>query len=253
MISLPFSPRRGSARLPRVPNGVRVYAIGDIHGRADLLDQMFKRIDADFVQAPVSHRFEVFLGDYVDRGPASRQVLELLIERGRPHIERGKTHQPIFLKGNHEALLVDFIAHPSTLSDWQRLGGMETLMSYGLAPFINKRMQAELAAEFDKVLPPSHKNFLSDLKTSFICGDYFFVHAGVRPGIALEKQRQEDLLWIRQEFLFCEEDFGKIVVHGHTPVPQPEIRSNRINIDTGAYATGRLSCLVLEADKMRIL
>ena len=126
-------------------------------------------------------------------------------------------------------------------------------MSYGLAPFINKRMQAELAAEFDKALPPSHKNFLSDLKTSFICGDYFFVHAGVRPGIALEKQRQEDLLWIRQEFLFCEEDFGKIVVHGHTPVQQPEIRSNRINIDTGAYATGRLSCLVLEADTMRIL
>ncbi len=254
MISLPFSPRRGSARHPRVPNGVRVYAIGDIHGRADLLDQMFKRVDADFVQAPVSHRIEVFLGDYVDRGPASRQVLELLIERGRPHqIERGKTHQSIFLKGNHEALLVDFIAHPSTLDDWQRLGGLETLMSYGLAPFINKRMRAELAAEFDKALPPSHKNFLSDLKTSFICGDYFFVHAGVRPGIALEKQRQEDLLWIRQEFLFCEEDFGKVVVHGHTPVQQPEVRSNRINIDTGAYATGRLSCLVLEADTMRIL
>lgn len=253
MISSPFPPQR-NIRRPQVPHGVRVYAIGDIHGRADLLEQMFKRIDADFAQAPVPHRIEVFLGDYVDRGPASRQVLDLLIGRGARHlIERGRTHQTIFLKGNHEALLVDFIAHPSTLGDWQRLGGLETLMSYGLAAFINKRIHAELATAFDKALPPSHRRFLDDLKPSFVCGDYFFVHAGVRPGVALEKQRAEDLLWIRQEFLFCEEAFGKIIVHGHTPVMQPDIRPNRINIDTGAYATGRLSCLVLEADTMRIL
>lgn len=254
MISSPFPPPRSSKQHPQVPHGVRVYAIGDIHGRADLLEQMFKRIDADFAQAPVPHRIEVFLGDYVDRGPASRQVLDLLIGRGGGHlIERGRTHQAIFLKGNHEALLVDFIAHPSTLGDWQRLGGLETLMSYGLAAFINKRVHAELATAFDKALPPSHRRFLDDLKLSFVCGDYFFVHAGVRPGVALEKQRAEDLLWIRQEFLFCEEAFGKIIVHGHTPVMQPDIRPNRINIDTGAYATGRLSCLVLEADTMRIL
>jgi serine/threonine protein phosphatase 1 len=256
MISLPFSPRRSSTRHPRVPHGGRVYAIGDIHGRADLLDQMFKRIDADFSQAPLPHRLEVFLGDYVDRGPASRQVLELLIERGRPRLnERGRSHQTIFLKGNHEALLMNFPVNPSTLGSWRRLGGLETLMSYGLIPSAkaDARTQAELAAAFDKALPPSHRRFLSDLKTSFTCGDYFFVHAGVRPGVALEKQREEDLLWIRQEFLLCEEDFSKIIVHGHTPVLQPEIRSNRINIDTGAYATGRLSCLVLEADKVRIL
>jgi len=250
MLSLPFLPQRNSVRHPRVPNGIRVYAIGDIHGRADLLDQMFKRIDSDFAQAPVSHHIEVFLGDYVDRGPASRQVLELLIARTH---QIGGNHQTIFLKGNHEALLVDFMTHPSTLDDWQHLGGLETLMSYGLAPFINKRMHADLAIAFDEALPPSHRKFLDDLKLSFVCGDYFFVHAGVRPGVALERQRQEDMLWIRQDFLFCEEDFGKIVVHGHTPVSQPEIHSNRINIDTGAYATGRLSCLVLEADKIRIL
>ena len=256
MISLPFSPRRSSTRHPHVPNGVRVYAIGDIHGRADLLDQLFKRIDADFAQAPLPHRIEVFLGDYVDRGPASRQVLELLIERGRPHpIERGRTHQTIFLKGNHETLLLNFPVNPSTLGSWQRLGGLETLMSYGLTPSTKAgpRTQADLGAAFDKALPPSHRRFLNDLKASFTCGDYFFVHAGIRPRVALEKQREEDLLWIRQEFLLCEEDFGKIIVHGHTPVLQPEIRSNRINIDTGAYATGRLSCLVLEADKMRIM
>jgi serine/threonine protein phosphatase 1 len=179
-----------------------------------------------------------------------------LIERGRPHpIERGRTHQTIFLKGNHESLLVNFPVNPSTLGSWQRLGGLETLMSYGLAPSgkADPRTQAELAVAFDKVLPPSHRRFLNDLRTSFTRGDYFFVHAGVRPGVALDKQSEEDLLWIRQEFLLCEEDFGKIIVHGHTPVLQPEIRSNRINIDTGAYATGRLSCLVLEADKMRIM
>ena len=256
MISLPFSPRRDGAPHPHVPAGVRVYAIGDIHGRADLLDQMFKRIDADFAQAPLLHRIEVFLGDYVDRGPASRQVLELLIERGRIHLsERGRKHQTIFLKGNHETLLVNFSANPSTLVSWQRLGGLETLMSYGLTPSMNAnaRTQAELAVAFDKALPPSHRRFLTDLKPSFTCGDYFFVHAGVRPGVALEKQREEDLLWIRQEFLLCEDEFDKIIVHGHTPVLQPEFRSNRINIDTGAYATGRLSCLVLESDKMRII
>ena len=256
MISLPFSSRRSSTRNPRVPPGGRVYAIGDIHGRADLLDQMFKRIDADFSQAPLPHRLEVFLGDYVDRGPASRKVLDLLIERGRPRpIERGRSHQTIFLKGNHEALLMNFPANPSSLGSWRRLGGLETLMSYGLTPTAkaDPRTEADLAAAFDKALPPSHRRFLSDLKTSFTCGDYFFVHAGVRPGVALEKQREEDLLWIRQEFLHCEDDFSKIVIHGHTPVLEPEIRSNRINIDTGAYATGRLSCLVLEADKVRIL
>ncbi len=256
MISLPFSSRRDNAPHPHVPAGVRVYAIGDIHGRADLLDQMFKRIDADFAQAPLPYRIEVFLGDYVDRGPASRQVLELLIERGRIHLSgRGRTHQTIFLKGNHETLLVNFPANPSTLVSWQRLGGLETLMSYGLTPSMNAnaRTQAELAVAFDKALPPSHRRFLTDLKPSFTCGDYFFVHAGVRPGVALEKQREEDLLWIRQEFLLCEDEFDKIIVHGHTPVLQPEFRSNRINIDTGAYATGRLSCLVLESDKMRII
>jgi len=256
MISLPFSRRRRHAQHPRIPNGVRVYAVGDVHGRADLLGQVFKGIDADFAQAPLPHRIEVFLGDYVDRGPASRQVLELLIERGRTHpIERGRTHRTVFLKGNHETLLLNFHANPSTLGSWQQLGGLETLMSYGLTPSAKSdpRTQAELASAFDKALPPSHRRFLNDLKTSFTCGDYFFVHAGVRPDVALDKQSEEDLLWIRQDFLLCEKNFGKIIVHGHTPVPQPEIRSNRINIDTGAYATGRLTCLVLEADKMRLI
>ena len=128
-------------------------------------------------------------------------------------------------------------------------------MSYGIKPSINADApaQARLAVALGQALPESHRRFLDDLKTSFTCGDYFFVHAGVRPGIPLAKQREEDLLWIRQEFLLCEDDFGKIIVHGHTPVLQPDFHPNRINIDTGAYATGRLTCLVLETDKMRIL
>lgn len=239
-----------------MPDDVRVYAVGDIHGRADLLEQVLKNIDADFAQAPQPKRIEVFLGDYVDRGPASRQVLELLNERGIIHpVGHERSRQVVFLKGNHETLLMNFLVRPSTLDSWKRLGGLDTLMSYGLAPTLNAdpHTQADLAIAFGKALPPSHRQFLNDLQPSFTCGDYFFVHAGVRPGVALEKQREEDLLWIRQEFLLCEDDFTKIIVHGHTPVPEAEIRSNRINIDTGAYATGRLSCLVLEADKIRLI
>ena len=128
-------------------------------------------------------------------------------------------------------------------------------MSYGLAPKIetDPRDQRKLAAELDRILPSSHREFLSGLKHYFICGDFFFVHAGVRPGIQLTKQSEEDLLWIREDFLISEDYFGKVIVHGHTPVPEPDIRPNRINIDTGAYATGRLTCLVLESDKLRFI
>jgi serine/threonine protein phosphatase 1 len=233
---------------PRVPDGVRVYAVGDIHGRADLLEGLLNRIDSDLSKSPVSHGIEVFLGDYVDRGPDSRLVLDRLVARNR-------THRAVFLKGNHETFLAEFVDNPPILDDWQRIGGLETLMSYGLAPSINADTvtQARLAAALDQAMPPSHRRFLDDLKSSFTCGDFYFAHAGVRPGIPLEKQRDEDLLWIRQEFLLCEDDFGKIVVHGHTPVTQLDIRPNRINIDTGAYATGNLTCLVLENDTVRII
>jgi len=232
----------------RVPDGVRIYAIGDIHGRVDLLDQMLSRIEADRTKYPISHDIEVFLGDYIDRGPASRQVLDRLVARNR-------ARQTVFLKGNHETFMTDFVTNPPSLDAWQRLGGLETLVSYGIAPSINADAvtQSRLADAFNKALPESHRRFLNELKLSFTCGDFFFAHAGVRPGIPLTMQREEDLLWIRHEFLLCEEDFSKIIVHGHTPVPKPDIRSNRINIDTGAYATGQLTCLILEDDQMRVI
>ena len=247
MIALESSSPRKKRR-PRVPDGVRIYAIGDIHGRADLLDDMFKRIDANLASNPVAHGIEVFLGDYIDRGPASREVLDRLVARKR-------THRTVFLKGNHETYITEFVTNPPLLEDWQRLGGLETLISYGITPSINAGAaeQARLAAAFDRALPESHRRFIGELKSSFTCGDFYFVHAGVRPGIPLAKQREEDLLWIRSEFLNCEDDFGKIVVHGHTPVLQPDIRSNRINIDTGAYATGRLTCLILQGDEMHLV
>lgn len=237
-------PSRMKSR-PRLPEGVRIYAIGDIHGRADLLDQILRQIDADLASNPAHHGIEVYLGDYIDRGPDSRKVIDRLAVRKR-------THRTVFLKGNHETYLTDFVTNPAILEDWQRLGGLETLMSYGIALSINadQTARARFAGALDRALPESHRQFFRDLKLSFICGDFFFVHAGVRPGIALEKQREEDLLWIRHDFLLCEEDFGKFVVHGHTPVQQPDLRPNRINIDTGAYATGQLTCLMLEEDKM---
>lgn len=237
--------KRGRAkRAPHLPEGVRIYAIGDVHGRADLLDRLLSRIDAHTVANPIARPVHLLVGDYIDRGPGSREVLDLLIDcaQGR---------EVVFLRGNHDNFIGDFLKNPATLQDWSKIGGLETLMSYGLKPSINAdaAMQIELAKALEHALPQAHRTFLGGLISSFTCGGYFFAHAGVRPGIPLKKQRDDDLLWIRDEFLLYEEDFGKIVVHGHTPVRELDIRPNRINIDTGAYVTGRLTCLVLEDDR----
>jgi serine/threonine protein phosphatase 1 len=239
---------KSERRRPTLPKGLRIYAIGDVHGRADLLDRVLSRIDGDLTASPVSRSMQVFLGDYIDRGPASREVLDRLIERGR-------SSPTVFLKGNHEAFVSSFLQNPGVLGEWRRFGGLETLISYGLRPSVNpdSTEQAELAGALKSAIPNTHLFFLRTLRTSYTCGDFFFVHAGVRPGVPLARQRHDDLLWIREEFLLHEGDFGKVIVHGHTPVPQPEIRPNRINIDTGAYATGRLTCLKIEAEQTMVL
>jgi serine/threonine protein phosphatase 1 len=236
--------RRREKRSPRLPEGMRIYAIGDVHGRADLLDRLLSRIDAHVVAHPIVRPVLLLVGDYIDRGPASREVLDLLINSARGR-------EMVFLRGNHDVFIGDFLKNPAVLKDWSKIGGLETLMSYGLQPSINAdaATQNELAKALEHALPGTHRTFLHGLVSSFSCGGYFFAHAGVRPGIPLSKQRDEDLLWIRDEFLLHEEDFGKIVVHGHTPVRELDIRPNRINIDTGAYATGRLTCLILEGDR----
>ena len=209
---------------------------------------MLTAIDDDVARYPADETLDVFLGDYIDRGPASRQVIDLLIERG-------STRKAIFLRGNHETYVPQFFEDPAVLRNWRVLGGLETLRSYGLVPSFNANPdeQCQLADRFAATLPQSHVLFFAALRSSFCCGDFFFVHAGVRPGIPLEQQREQDLLWIRNEFLLHEGSFGKIIVHGHLPVQEPEFRHNRINIDTGAYATGKLTCLIIEHDQLALL
>jgi serine/threonine protein phosphatase 1 len=236
---------QNDAQRPRLEEGVRVYAVGDVHGRADLLDAMLWRIDADRAAEPRDRNIEVFVGDYVDRGPSSRTVLDRLAQRAQ-------THGTVLLRGNHEHLLLEFLSNPIILAEWQRLGGLQTLLSYGLKPPINASaaQQIELADQLRGALPASHQSLLRNMPRSFTCGDFFFVHAGLRPGVPIAEQNDEDLLWIRDDFLLCAAPFDKFVVHGHTPVVEPDLRSNRINIDTGAYATGRLSCIKIELDQL---
>lgn len=232
---------------PRIPDGLRVYAVGDIHGRADLLAATFGRIDADRASCAAHRSIEIYLGDYIDRGPASREVIDLLIGRA-------SQQEIVCLKGNHEDLALQFLNAPQLFSTWSKLGGRETLMSYGLNPIARRTGEmAALACAFGNNLPAPHRSFLSMLPVFYACGDFLFVHAGVKPGVPLDRQREADLLWIREEFLTWDAPFGKVIVHGHTPVLEPEFHGNRINIDTGAYATGRLTCLCIDGDNLGII
>jgi serine/threonine protein phosphatase 1 len=238
-------------RPPAARAGSRVYAVGDVHGRLDLLAGLHGLIAADAAAAGASRKVIVYLGDYVDRGPDSRGVIELLMQRPLPGFEH------VHLLGNHEDYLLQFLANAALGPNWCSYGGRETLISYGVRPplpFAARDADFEIArrALADKI-PPTHVAFLRNLKLTHAEGDYFFVHAGVKPGVALAEQQSEDLLWIRDEFLECRDDFGACVVHGHTIVAAPEERHNRIGIDTGAFATGRLTALVLEGTERRFL
>jgi serine/threonine protein phosphatase 1 len=230
---------------PRLPDGVRIYAISDIHGCAHLLEQMLGVIDADVARSRPLHAIEVYLGDYIDRGPDSRATLDILIRRS----QHGNT---VFLKGNHEAFLAAVFRDPSRMMDWFQVGGMQTLMSYGLSPSPSpdEEEQRALMQEFAAAMPPQHHAFLQRLRLTFTCGDFFFVHAGVRPGVPLQEQKEADLLWIRDEFLRSQKRFSKYIVHGHTPVRSAEVLNNRANIDTGAYATGNLTLLSIQGSRL---
>jgi len=232
-------------RKPRLPDGTCIYAVGDIHGCANQLAKVFAAIDHHLSRVRPKRPIQVFLGDYIDRGPASSQVIDMLIDRAQ-------RHETIFLKGNHEAMLLDLLRAPEIFPSFKQYGGLPTLLSYGLTPSVNpdhEEQQALIKALAQKI-PHLHRRFFDDLRPKFFCGDFLFVHAGVRPGIPLRKQKEEDLLWIRDEFLSSDKNFGKFIVHGHTPVSKPDIRPNRINIDTGAYATGILTLLTIHGDQM---
>ena len=221
----------------------RLYVIGDIHGRADLLDQIVEKICLDMEQYPGPECMTITLGDYVDRGPDSRGVLDRLARNPFP-----TTY--VALKGNHEELFKSFMQDPLSGQEWRRLGGLETLHSYRVP--VSALMTGQGLEEACKALmlaiPKEHLRFLGSLALSLTIGKFFLCHAGVRPGVSLQRQKADDLLWIRQEFLTSTMDFGKIIIHGHSPNEWPEVRPNRINIDTGAFATGRLTCLVLEGE-----
>lgn len=229
---------------PALPKDHLLYAVGDIHGRLDLLQAMLDRIEADVAADRLEgRRILIFLGDYVDRGPNSRGVVEKLVN----DLPRGFAVH--FLKGNHEALLLDFLEEPWRLDHWLLNGGDATMRSYG----VDTEQLARLGAPpevwrqaFAEALPEAHLRFFRTLKLTVSFGDYLFVHAGVRPGVPLGAQAEADLIWIRGPFLEHADPFGKIVVHGHTPTQRPVTRLNRIGIDTGAVFTGHLTALKLK-------
>ena len=242
--------RRNAAAAPTAPAGSRIYAIGDVHGRLDLLTRLHALIAADAADAPMQRRVIVYLGDYIDRGPDSRGVVDLLLQPP-PGFES------VHLLGNHEDYLLQFLEHAEVGPHWCAYGGLATLASYGVRPpsgFTPSAADFETArrALADKI-PSAHLDFLRRLKLTHAEGGYLFVHAGVKPGVALADQQTEDLLWIRDEFLNSDDDFGACVVHGHTIVETPEQRANRIAIDTGAFATGTLTALVLDGTERRFI
>lgn len=231
------------ARSPaRVPPGRRVYAVGDVHGRVDLLRRLNARIRADADAARADSRVVVYLGDYVDRGAHSRGVLDCLIEEPIPGFET------VGLLGNHEAFLLEFLDDPARGDVWVYNGGDATLRDYGIDPAepeVRAGGWKGLRDRLLEALPRRHLDFLRGLPLTHVEGDYVFVHAGIRPGVPLEKQQRRDLLWIREGFLDCEDDLGAVVVHGHTPVKEIQVRPNRIGIDTGAWMSDTLTCVVL--------
>ena len=231
------------------PDGTRVYAVGDIHGARALLEEIQALIAADLARRRPARAVVVYLGDYVDRGPDSRGVIDRLIDAPVAGAE------PVHLRGNHEALLLDFLDAPATGRLWLANGGMATLRGYGVAPPAAGDAAALAAARdaLRRAIPPRHRAFLEALPARHVEGGYCFVHAGIRPGRAIADQAESDLLWIRGDFLDSRADHGLRVVHGHTIVRRPEIRANRIGIDTGAVLTGTLTCAVLEGTGLRWL
>lgn len=235
----------------RLREGVRVYAIGDIHGRRDLLEDMYSQVQSHISEYPVERVIILFLGDYVDRGPDSRGVIDFLLS-----LEDGEALSHIFLIGNHEKAMLDFMEHPEEAIAWLSWGGDAALKSYDV-PMKNEKGKRKppdkLAASLSRNVPHAHLKFLNNLKTHHIEDGYIFVHAGLRPGVEINKQTEDDMLTIREEFVYSKARFDKIVVFGHTIMEEPYYENGRLGIDTGAYATNILTCAVLEGESVQIL
>jgi serine/threonine protein phosphatase 1 len=231
---------RGSAF---VPSDERIYAIGDVHGRLDLLIALLETIECDDEARAAANTRVVLLGDLVDRGPQSNQVIEHLLTRdwgGR---------WPVFLKGNHEEVfLLTLAGNLEAARFWMRIGGAETMASYGVSQaLIESGDMLSLCEDFARRVPDAHAMFLNRMTDTLVVGGYCFVHAGIKPGVPLDRQKPEDLRWIRERFLDFEGSHGMIIVHGHSISPAVEELHNRIGIDTGAYTSGTLTAIGIEA------
>src|SRR5579884_245115 len=244
---------RSASRLPdRPPEGppdCRAYVIGDVHGRLDLLKALLGKIYHELDREPAGRCLLLFLGDLIDRGPNSAQVIERLRTYTRPAVE------PVFLLGNHEEVLLRILDGDADLiTKWRWFGGAECLSSYGVNPDdIAAAGEDEALAMIRAAIPIEHVEFVQSFRDSYRFGDYLFVHAGIRPGVDLERQTQADMRWIREPFLRDKSDHGVVVVHGHTISSEVEVRPNRIGIDTGAYRTGILTALGLEGSDRWLL
>ena len=236
--------------VPATPEGTRIYAVGDIHGRDDLLADLLERVEADGAKHPEKCKLLIFLGDYVDRGLKSRNVLDRLVAGAPAGFEM------VCLKGNHEEAMLQFLEDAAFGREWKYYGGLETLHSYGVTEVTRSddlRDFERARDHFASALPETHLEFLLRLQACASFGDYFFAHAGVRPGIPLSRQVEHDLLWIRDDFLHWTGSFDKFVVHGHTPSEEVVVRANRIGVDTGAYITGILTALVLDGTERSLI
>lgn len=242
-----FTPR--SKREASGGRGRRAYVVGDVHGRLDLLEELIALIEADLAERPIGKAHLIFVGDLIDRGPASAQVVERLRTYRHPGLAT------LYLLGNHEEVLLRILdGECELISKWRRFGGKECMESYGADPLAFSRMDDEQAlAAVRALVPESHIEFLRGFADTCRFGDYLIVHAGIRPGVEFERQTQTDLRWIRDPFLGHGGDHGFVVVHGHTIVPKVEEHANRIAIDTGAYRSGRLTALVIEGAERRYL